>query len=437
MTLAPREKVVLRGECPEDWEEVGSGGFGRVYKAWHKDWGLDVAVKVLKRDASHIIFKEKEAKFMDKASFDFVLKLHGIYEGPKGEKGLVTEYMKRGSIETLQKKLGGPPPWPLAFRLAHQTALAMNFLHRQDIVHLDLKPSNILLSDELNARLADFGLSTVSMSVVGRSTDGPTGPRGTYKYMPPEAFEDTYKPVRAFDIYSFGILLWSIFSGKEPYPGRNYSDVEDLIPEGGRPGCRNNQADLLSLQVVGIKELVDLMRKCWDHNPTERPQFRDVHETTKSLFDRHERNVRRAVDDVLEKLDPTNQANLQPLNQHHVFIGAQLNDVVDHPLVMEVTQASARGDSSKTKNRKEKAKFVEDQRNVLIQRVTHALAIAEELGVGKIVHSETYSTIKALKKSQDQIRELYDILKAGEKVKAAFYDALKIHEAPLMEELEE
>ena len=58
-----------------------------------------------------------------------------------------------GSVESLMNDLSGPPPWPLAFRLAHQVAAGMNFLHAERIVHQDLKPSNVLLTENLDARV--------------------------------------------------------------------------------------------------------------------------------------------------------------------------------------------------------------------------------------------------------------------------------------------
>lgn len=90
--------------------------------------------------------------------FDFVVRIYGMYDGipPKEmcrKRGIVMEYMKRGSIETLQENLAGPPPLPLAFRLAHQVAQGINFLHLKTVLHCDLKPSNVLLTDELNAKV--------------------------------------------------------------------------------------------------------------------------------------------------------------------------------------------------------------------------------------------------------------------------------------------
>ena len=98
---------------------------------------------------------------MTRASSPFVLRVFGVYRGiPQGRTtderdGIVIEYMKRGTLESLLERLQGPPPWPLAFRLANQLALGMNFLHKMapPLLHRDLKPSNVLLDDDLNAKV--------------------------------------------------------------------------------------------------------------------------------------------------------------------------------------------------------------------------------------------------------------------------------------------
>ena len=190
---------------------------------------------------------------MTRASSPFVLRVFGVYRGiPQGRAtderdGIVIEYMKRGTLESLLERLRGHPPWPLAFRLANQLALGMNFLHEMvpSLLHKDLKPSNVLLDDDLNVKvrqmhnlmhlqiqmkmhevcplldnnistlncwsvchafvfwvqLADFGLSRVSNSNL-KSSEKTTGDQaGTLVFTPPEAFELSYQPVRSYDIY--------------------------------------------------------------------------------------------------------------------------------------------------------------------------------------------------------------------------------------------
>ena len=89
---------------------------------------------------------------METVSCEFVLRVYGMYEGSM-QRGIVMEFMSRGSVESLREDPPRPPPWPLAFRWVHQVALGVNFLHLKEIVHQDLKPSNVLLTDDLNARV--------------------------------------------------------------------------------------------------------------------------------------------------------------------------------------------------------------------------------------------------------------------------------------------
>lgn len=101
----------------------------------------------------------EEAGHMQTSSCEFVLRVYGTYRGcppvrkTSVQQGIVMEFMRRGSIQSLQGDLCGPPPWPLAVRFAHQVALAMNFLHLRNIMHHDLKPSNVLVNDDLNAKV--------------------------------------------------------------------------------------------------------------------------------------------------------------------------------------------------------------------------------------------------------------------------------------------
>ncbi|KAM4573676.1 ankyrin repeat and protein kinase domain-containing protein 1-like isoform 2-T2 [Odontesthes bonariensis] len=432
----------------ENWEWIGAGGFGDVYKTRHKSLGLDMAIKLVRQDPRSIMPKEKalyeEASHMDKASFDFVLRIYGIYQGcppVKGlsmQQGIVIEFMERGSIETLQNALFDreagkaiPPPWPLAFRLAHHVALGMNFLHSIGLLHQDLKPGNVLLNDDLNAKLGDFGLSRVSASILN-SDEAAVG--GTKKYTPPEAFDLNYKPVRSFDIYSYGILLWSIFAGEEPYPGADYERVVLRIPKGDRPNCEG----LCQKDVEGLKALVDLMRKCWDTEPSKRPIFSEIHKVTDSVFTKHKKDIRHAVNEVLQKLDSPTSGQHSRLRVASSRTSTTPDepisvDVVDNPACPSQTSVSA---GTKCLTVEDKAKFVDDKMPDLVQDTEQVMDIIDE--VRHMFHKEAYSTIKAEKTPQEKMRALYDgpFRSAGEVLKAAFYDALKKRAPELMRKLD-
>ncbi|XP_053282773.1 receptor-interacting serine/threonine-protein kinase 3 isoform X1 [Pleuronectes platessa] len=449
MALLSHAAERVGSDSLKKWELVGSGGFGDVYKARHKDWGFDVAIKLLRDGvgcyASPLLPKEnalfEEVNHMDKVSCEFVLRVYGIYEGntPCGglsmQTGIVMEFMSRGSVQDLLKELCAPPPWPLAFRLAHQVALGMNFLHSRDLMHHDLKPSNVLLNDDLNAKLADFGLSRVSTSALNSSEERTGEVGGTYKYMPPEAFDASYEPVRAFDRYSYGILLWCIVTGNEPYPMAGNSLVALRIPKGDRPSCEKiNQRE-----VEGLEELVDLMKMCWDGNPAKRPAFKECLEVTEEGFSKHKKGIHVAVHHVLTRLrsHTSNQYSNRsvPLSFSPQTPEQSKSHDKKDPVRVTQTEKKSISDSEETLSDTDKAKFIDDNRAVLIQDVSEVMAIVDELG--DMVHSETYSVIDTIQTSQEKMRVLFlrTFRSGGVTVKAAFYTVLKRHQPKLVERL--
>ncbi|KAM9375731.1 receptor-interacting serine/threonine-protein kinase 3-like isoform 1-T2 [Pholidichthys leucotaenia] len=503
MALQNLKSGPISDESLENWKYIGCGGFGDVYKARHKDWKFDVAIKLARDNAglSKSSLAMLEAKHMNTASCEFVLRVYGLYQGlkPSGgllmQQGIVMEFMAGGSIQTLQETLSGPPPWPLAFRLAHEVALGMNFLHSHGILHRDLKPSNVLLNDDLHAKLADFGLSMVSNSALNSPPQKSGGVAGSYKYMPPEAFDVHYEPSRAYDRYSYGILLWAIVNGKEPYPGgHDFTAVElNVCQLKKRPRCD----DIDKMDVEGLTELVVLMKECWDEEPSKRPQFKGfgtlpftykiqlkegaqpvvhaprrvpaplrealkreldrmtnmgvikkvqeptdwvnsivvtkkknaIQGVTENVYSKHKGGILKALFQVTKNLEP-DSSNYSNRSGPSSFIPQmaeplESSDTVNLPRFTE--QGNAPILSTRNLTDKDKVKFVEDNRAHLIQNVSEVMAIVDVLG--NMVHSETYSRIEAKDTTQDQMRELYQrVLCSGrEKIKVAFYDALRKH----------
>uniref|UniRef100_H2M196 Protein kinase domain-containing protein n=1 Tax=Oryzias latipes TaxID=8090 RepID=H2M196_ORYLA len=297
----------------EKWELIGIGGFGHVFKVKHKKMGHDVAIKLL--DMEGALFKE--AKYLETSSSDYVLRIYGIYEGippfSKAKlqtKGIVTEFMRRGSIETLQKQLNCTPPVPLAFRLAHEVALGINFLHSMGILHRDLKPSNVMLSESLNVKLADFGLSTQSTSA-NTSNEEKAAHGGSLKYMPPEAFEANYTPSRSYDIYSFGILVWSIFTGEQPYKDALEFVVKMKVPEGQRPPLDQ----LFVENKEQLEELKTFICQCWEGEPSKRPTTKSMY-SCNTFFSLHLRGKYQVIFNLKKK----NKNKKQGLMSQYLFL---------------------------------------------------------------------------------------------------------------------
>ncbi|XP_028261634.1 receptor-interacting serine/threonine-protein kinase 3 [Parambassis ranga] len=338
MARASNPAPTLVGEsCLEQLKLIGSGGFGQIYKARHQTWCCDVAIKVLHFDDGSSSSLLHEVEMMRKGSSPYVIQVLGVFQGllassgSSVQLGLVMEFMERGSLTFTQDTLKEPLPWPLAFRLTHQVALGMNFLHSltPPMLHLDLKPSNVLLDGSLNAKLTDFGLARFYHSISRVSKKDSKEEGGTLPYMPPEAFDLSYTPTSASDIYSYGILLWSIVTGKQPYQNAMSSIVRLRIPEGDRPSL--DEIKRQAAGCAGLQTLMDLMVRCWDMKSSKRPTSRQCTTVTEELYKMHKRRIRNAVDEVLEKLEQKEEERVaeqfQRVSINHVSVGARADIV--------------------------------------------------------------------------------------------------------------
>ncbi|XP_067399546.1 receptor-interacting serine/threonine-protein kinase 3 isoform X2 [Emydura macquarii macquarii] len=315
-------------ECMEDLQFITSGGFGDIFRAQHRDWRILIAVKILHRDSCSREELLAEARAMDKARFIYILRLFGLYEeeeekgGDRGPRlGIVMEYMDAGSLANLLERVR-PLPWALRFRLLHQVALGMNYLHglRPPLLHLDLKPSNVLLNWELDIRLADFGLSKVKRGTTKKGSDR-SGDEdeygGTLEYMPPESLIDlNYKPTPATDVYSYAILTWSVLTGEQPYPHLHPKYMSSLlrmhVPQGQRPTLEE-LAEVTGVE--GLEDMKELMKRCWDNDSRLRPTFKECSNETEKISSLHKSQIVpavRKVQDVLMKMTSSPREESSP-----------------------------------------------------------------------------------------------------------------------------
>ncbi|KAM3600801.1 uncharacterized protein V6R79_002647 [Siganus canaliculatus] len=256
-----------------NWEKIGSGGFGQVYKVRHVQWKTWLAIKC--PPCLHMDDKERselleEAKKMEAAKFRYILPVYGICKNPQG---LVMEYMETGSLETLLAN--EPLPWELRFRIIHETAVGMNFLHCMNppLLHLDLKPANILLDAHYHVKISDFGLAR--WNGLSRADDmSRDGFCGTIAYLPPESIieKDRVSDTK-HDVYSFAIVIWGILTQKKPYQGENnILQIMVKVVKGVRP-------DLVAVprcRPSACTGFISLMQRCWTTNPNARPNFQEI-----------------------------------------------------------------------------------------------------------------------------------------------------------------
>jgi WD40 repeat protein/tRNA A-37 threonylcarbamoyl transferase component Bud32 len=200
-------------------EELGEGGMAVVYRANDSRLDRDVAIKVIRKGAfpaDHIdrILKrfEREAKALARLSHPNIMKVldYGEHEGSPF---LVMEYLPGG---TLKKKMGKPMQWEKAIQLILPIAEALDYAHTQNMIHRDVKPSNILLTQRGQPMLTDFGIAKILDLEETQDLTGTNMAMGTPEYMAPEQATAKFVDHRA-DIYALGIVLYEMVTGRKPF----------------------------------------------------------------------------------------------------------------------------------------------------------------------------------------------------------------------------
>ncbi|KAG2128319.1 kinase-like domain-containing protein [Suillus bovinus] len=249
-TPIPTINIVRHGTYP-----IYTGGLGDVWKCSmiiQPGTQRLVAVKSLRVplttdvESLNKIGKRvrREAYVWIQLEHDNILPLDGVTEEFGLLPALVSPWMEGGSLDNYLKREFSGLTDSRKWKLVRQVAAGISYLHNKGIVHGDLTATNVLV-DGLgdHVRLADFGLSMI-IAEEGNATFTSCHP-GNVRWMPPEAFpagdedEDEVKyekPVKAWDVYSYGCVVFQIFSGKEPYVWiKNVFQVTGALKKGRAP----------------------------------------------------------------------------------------------------------------------------------------------------------------------------------------------------------
>jgi WD40 repeat protein/serine/threonine protein kinase len=197
-------------------ELIGQGGFGAVYRAYQAQVEREVAVKIILPEyANHPNFIrrfEAEAQVVARLEHLHIVPLYDYWREPDSA-CLVMRWLRGGS---LQQSIDGKGPWSVdrAATLLDQIGSALDTAHRNGIIHRDLKPANILLDEENNAYLADFGIA--KNLVAGTPEPGDEDRFGSPAFISPEQVMGS--PVSPqTDIYSLGVVLYILLTGRQPF----------------------------------------------------------------------------------------------------------------------------------------------------------------------------------------------------------------------------
>ncbi|CAG5128054.1 unnamed protein product [Candidula unifasciata] len=234
---------------------IGEGNFGDVYEGVYND--QKVAAKQLKdKERGEQAFL-LEAAVMTSLNHHNVVQILGITEGTII---LVTEFMEKGNLlEYLQTRGRSAITASDQIHFASDVCAAMEYLNNKGLIHRDLAARNILVNSKGTAKVSDFGLAQFcGLSLTSRQFP--------VKWTAPEALRDNTFNTKT-DMWSFGILLWEIYSfGRVPYPRIHQTDVIKHIEGGYRmeapEGCP--------------PEIYSIMTDAWKLKPADRPTFSQV-----------------------------------------------------------------------------------------------------------------------------------------------------------------
>merc|ERR1711936_1215658 len=242
-----REKWELNNDDVELVEKIGRGNFGDVYKARLKNNSLAVAVKTCKVTMP----EEQKKKFLQEGR---ILKQ---YEHPNIVRFIGICVQKQPIMIVMELVPGGS---------------LLKYLESKQCIHRDLAARNCLVGDTNIVKISDFGMSREEEEYI--VSDGLK--QIPIKWTAPEAL-NYGKYTSLCDVWSFGVLAWEIFSkGGTPYQGMTNTRARELIDSGYRMPAPDGTPD----------EVYQLMLRCWQYEPEDRPHFAEIHATVDLLYSR-------------------------------------------------------------------------------------------------------------------------------------------------------
>ncbi|MGB3713345.1 MAG: protein kinase [Candidatus Promineifilaceae bacterium] len=226
-------------------ERIGAGHYGVVYRAYQPHVGRDVAIKIIQphfaNQPEFIRRFEREAQLVARLENPHIVPLYDFWREPNGAY-LVMRWLRGGNLETAIAR--GPWKTEPAAALVDQVASALAVAHRQGVVHRDIKPANILLDEEGNAYLTDFGIAKEWLPVSGpEMTDDEEWIGGSPAYISPE--QEAQQVVGpASDIYSLGVVIFVLLTGNHPSTDNRSTSEISRYGDGSLMTVRTVRPDL-------------------------------------------------------------------------------------------------------------------------------------------------------------------------------------------------
>jgi eukaryotic-like serine/threonine-protein kinase len=209
---------------------LGRGGMGRVYRAFDRQLGRDVAIKTLTEgfmgDSEMLERFYREAAKTGMLKHPNIVTVYDLGE-QDGSPYIVMEYV---AGEALDKVIQSNRPLSFSAKLGiiEQVCHALDYAHRNDVIHRDVKPANVILQPDGVVKLLDFGIARQDKHDRGLTRTGSV--IGTIHYMAPERLRNQPFDGRS-DLFSTGVMLYQLLTGQFPFPGEDYSAIQKILGE--------------------------------------------------------------------------------------------------------------------------------------------------------------------------------------------------------------
>jgi len=244
---------------------LGRGGMGVVYRALDNQLGREVAIKTLTRGVADD--PEMLARFYEEGRKTARLKhLHIVTVYDLGEEnGIPYIVMERVEGDSLEKLIRENSPLTVMdrLRIVGEMCAALGYAHSNNVIHRDVKPANIFVQPNGNAKLLDFGIARLEKRSQELSLTRTGHIVGTVPYIAPERLKDKFIDARS-DIFSIGVVLFQLLTGQLPFSGEDYVLMQKIINEPHPP-----LSSLCDYVPVGVEAIVD---KSLAKNPDDRYQ---------------------------------------------------------------------------------------------------------------------------------------------------------------------
>ena len=247
-------------------EKLGEGGFAVVLKG--KYHGTPVAVKkMLSLDKMNLAVVKREAKMLFQLRHPNVMQCYGLVQNDPVHL-LVVELCLRGSLFDVLHSEAGKKELEIDSMIAITRGIAngMTYLHSKKIIHGDLKSLNVLMTSNMQPKLADFGSSHATRTTIATSTTDVSRLSMSPCWAAPELFDYGAGKTEASDVYAYAITCWEVFTLNVPYENMDSTQIVAYVQSSRRPPLPNNIT----------KEHRDLIDRCWAHDSSKRPKFSDI-----------------------------------------------------------------------------------------------------------------------------------------------------------------